>query len=170
MGSGMSESSASERRVAIVVASMHHGNTRKIAEAMAKAMDADVMSVEEVATGLLEKYAMVGFGSGIYFGRHHSSLVKLVDSIENIPGRAFIFSTAGLPFLTRLFHWPLRKALMRHSCRITGEFTCRGWDTVGPLILFCGINRNHPNAKDLQHAVQFGHDMMKELDRETEQS
>lgn len=151
----MTAASNSSARVALVVASVHHGNTRSVAEAMASVLHADIMSPEEVTPDTLSQYDLVGFGSGIYFGRHHFSLRQLVSSVDQLPKQGFIFSTAGLPFLARMFHWSLRRALIRQGCRVLDEFSCRGWDTVGPLILFCGINRNHPNASDLDRSRQF---------------
>ena len=38
---------------------------------------------------------------------------------------------------------------------IVGEACYPGWDTVGPLRWFGGIQRGHPNANDLEHARQF---------------
>jgi flavodoxin len=38
---------------------------------------------------------------------------------------------------------------------ITGEFSCKGWDTVGPLKLFGGINKGRPNEDDLEEARVF---------------
>ena len=146
-------------RTAIVVTSVHHGNTRSIAGVMAHAMEADVLSAEDAAVSGLGKYDIVGLGSGIYFGRHHSSLLQLAKSVDRIPKLAFVFSTSGLPWLSRLFHWPLRRALTRRGCRVVGEFNCRGWDSVGPLCLVGGINRRHPNDRDVDRAKQFALDM-----------
>jgi flavodoxin len=146
---------ASGRKAAIVVASVHHGNTLKIAETIAKILDAELMSPNEATSERLAEFDLVGFGSGIYFGRHHASLRQLVRSMDRVPGSAFVFSTAGLPFLARLFHWPLRRVLSAKGCRVVGEFSCRGWDTVGPLFLLGGINRKHPNRHDVERAKRF---------------
>jgi len=149
-------------RTAIVVASIHHGNTLKIAEALAVPLDAKVLSLEQATHEELSRYDLVGFGSGIYFGRHDASLRKLVASLDHLPRLAFVFSTAGLPFLSSLFHWPLRRALVRRGCHIVGEFSCRGWDTVGPLFFLGGINRRHPDERDLSRARFFATEL-KEL-------
>jgi len=149
------EASQTSDRAAIVYASPHHGNTAKIARAMAEVLNADLFNVDEVQPDTLDEYKLVGFGSGIYFARHHRSLRKLVDSLTCLPREAFVFSTAGLPFFARLYHSSLRRKLVQHGCRILGEFTCRGWDTAGPLILIGGINWFHPNSRDLRRAIDF---------------
>ncbi len=141
--------------VAIVYASVHHGNTRKLAESMSAELSANLFTVAEADNVKLDQYELVGLGSGIYFGRHHASLCRLVDSWQNPPRRVFIFSTAGLPFLRWFQHASLRKRLIKQGCEVVSEFCCRGWDTVGPLWLMGGINRKHPNAKDLSRALQF---------------
>lgn len=142
-------------RVAIVVASTHHGNTRKVAQAMAGELKATVLSPEQVNAAELADFDLVGFGSGVYFGRHDGSLRRLIQSLPHVPPVAFLFSTAGLSFLSWFFHWPLRRLLSQRGSHIVGEFSCRGWDTVGPLFLMGGLNRRHPNQHDLKNATSF---------------
>jgi flavodoxin len=141
--------------IAIVYASVHHGNTRQLAEALSAELSADRFTVEEAKNVDLSQYALVGIGSGIYFGRHHQSLLDWVDSWKEAPQRTFLFSTAGLPFLWWFLHAALRNRLTRKGCSVLSEFCCRGWDTVGPLWLVGGINRKHPNARDLDRARDF---------------
>ena len=143
--------------IAIVYASIHHGNTRKVAELLAAELSADLFSVDQVRSkGVnLDRYDLVGLGSGVYFGRHHASLRRLVESWSQSPRSIFIFSTAGLPFLRWIQHGALRRRLIRKSCHVVAEFCCRGWDTVGPLWLMGGINREHPDTKDMNRAKVF---------------
>jgi flavodoxin len=144
-------------KVAIIVASVHHGNTRKIAVVMARELSASLFRVEDVCPETLAGYDVAGFGSGIYFGRHHKRLIDLIDKLDRIPQRVFVFSTAGLPRLRQFWHAGLKRRLARKGCQVIGEFCCPGWDTVGPLRLLGGLNRGHPNERDLQCAVAFSH-------------
>jgi flavodoxin len=146
--------------IAIVYASVHHGNTQKLASTLAAELSADLFSIEEARDISLASYQLVGLGSGIYFSRHHRSLRELVDSWQDPPRRVFIFSTAGLPFLRWCQHSSLRRRLVRKGCQVLSEFCCRGWDTVGPLWLMGGINRKHPNSRDLDRAIEFAHGLM----------
>jgi len=143
------------RRTAIVCESIHHGNTRRIAEAIAAVLDAELFATGTTPTATLAAYDLVGFGSGIYFGRHHRSLRTLVDSVPVLPRAAFLFSTAGLPWLSAWYHISLRRRLQRRGCRVLGEFCCAGWDTVGPLVLIGGLNWRRPNEGDLERAREF---------------
>lgn len=150
-------------RLAVVFASIHHGNTRRLANVLAEELAADLFSADDARDTDLSTYDVVGLGSGIYFGKHHHSLTALVDGWQRSPSRAFLFSTAGLPFLRRLQHTKLRLRVRRSGCQVLGEFCCRGWDTVGPLWLMGGINRKHPDGTDLDRARRFARELLTQL-------
>lgn len=143
----------------IICTSVHHGNTRKIAEAMAGAIGAELKEPKDVDPGSLGLYDLIGFGSGIYFGKHHQSLFTLVGSIPVHPQPVFVFSTRGSPF-GRRFHEPLNSCLSEKGCTIIGEFSCRGYDTYGPFKWIGGIARGKPDEKDLADAVVFARGMV----------
>jgi flavodoxin len=138
--------------------SVHHGNTERVAVTMAKILNADLVQVNRVDINMLERYDLIGFGSGIYFGKHHESLLDFVDKLPVVKNRkAFIFSTSGLrriPFVHD-FDKPLRKKLQRRGFDITGEFSCRGLDTYRATKLVGGINEGRPDANDLKQAEDF---------------
>ena len=80
----------------IVVFSYHHKNTQKVAEVMAKVLDAQVKSPQQTALEELSQYDLVGFGSGIYRYQHHESLIDLANKLQQITDKkAFIFSTCA---------------------------------------------------------------------------
>jgi hypothetical protein len=76
---------------------------------------------------------------------------------------AFVFSTSGLPFLAKLWHGPLKKLLARKGFEVVGEFSCRGFDTWGPLWLTGGLNWRQPNERDLARAREFAGRVIKTL-------
>ena len=49
----------------IVVHSYHHNNTQKVAQAMAKVLDANVKSPQQTNPEELNQHYLVGFGAGI---------------------------------------------------------------------------------------------------------
>lgn len=157
-----SQAAQSTPVVAIVYASMHHQNTRQVADAMAHALGASLLQVDQAAGFGLTNYDLVGLGSGIYFGRHHHSLLELVGAWKTAPKNVFLFSTAGLSFMKWAQHSALRSAVRKKGSRILGEFCCRGWDTVGPLRFLGGINRKRPDEKDLARAREFASRMLQE--------
>ena len=138
----------------IVYASVHHGNTQKVAETMALAIGCDLKNVTDADIHSFSSYDLIGFGSGIFFGKHHKTLLDFAQSIPDLKGKkVFVFSTYGLH--QKGFHDTINNILKGKGAEIVGEFGCRGWDTVGPLKLIGGIAKNHPDKKDLENAVKF---------------
>ncbi len=139
----------------IVCKSTHHGNTMKVAQAVAEVLGADIRDPSEVTPGDLDRYDLVGFGSGIYNRRHHVSLFELVDSLDTPRnGRCFIFSTASTCYLRP--HQPLKAALAAKGFDVVDEFVCRGFMDYGfTKYLAGGINKGRPNRSDLDGARAF---------------
>ena len=137
----------------IVYTSVHHQNTEKVAKVMAEALEADLVPTMEAQPGMLAACDLVGFGSGIYFGKHHKTLLRFVETLPPVTQkRAFVFSTSGDG---KMHHAALREQLVNKGFVIVDEFCCRGWDTVGPLKLFGGINKGRPDGNDLAAARAF---------------
>lgn len=153
----------SEPRSLVVVASVHHGNTARVAAAIADVLGAAVIAAEDATPERLAAHDVVGFGSGVYYGRMHESLFGIVRGLPDVgaagasppPRPAFVFSTSGLPFLAKVWHAPLVRLLARKGFDVVGEFSCRGFDTWGPLWLTGGLNRKHPDDRDLARARDF---------------
>ena len=142
----------------IIYTSIHHGNTEKVAKVMANILDAALLQVKQADASMLEQYDLVGFGSGIYFGKHHKSLLDFVDKLPILRDKkAFIFSTSGLRKIRFIhdFDKPLKGKLQRKGFDIIGEFSCRGLDTYRATKLVGGINKGRPNAKDLRQTEDF---------------
>ncbi|MBC7114572.1 MAG: flavodoxin family protein [Archaeoglobi archaeon] len=142
-------------RCLIIYKSIHHGNTRKVAEAIAEVLNAELVRPQEINPEEILSCDLTGFGSGIYYFQHHRELLKLVERLPEVRGRkAFIFSTAGinLPFI---YHRKLRKKLSEKGFEIIGEFSCRGWDTYGLFGKLGGISKGHPDERDLENARKF---------------
>jgi flavodoxin len=142
----------------IIYISVHHGNTEKVAKVMANILDADLLQLEQADSSTLEQYDLIGFGSGVYFGKHHKSLLDFVDKLPMLPNKkAFIFSTSGLrkiPFMHN-FDKLLKEGLQRKGFEIISEFSCRGFDTSKAAMIVGGINKDRPNAEDLRQAEDF---------------
>jgi flavodoxin len=147
-------------RAVIVYESLHHGNTKRVAEAMADACGADLVRLGERKKPDLKTYDLVGLGSGIYHSRHHPALVTFARSARfDEKGRAFLFSTAGIPSLSNLWHRPLRAALKTRGVPIAGELCLPGYDTYAIFGLVGGINRGRPGDRELERAREFARSM-----------
>jgi flavodoxin len=140
----------------IICFSYHHKNTEKIALVFAKTFDCEVKAPVEVDLTVLPDYGLVGFGSGISFGRHYSDLLDFADKLPMVTNKkAFIFSTSGQTGKTSKFHQRLREKLESKGFNIVGDFNCAGFDTYGVLKIVGGIQKGHPNEEDLKQAEYF---------------
>jgi flavodoxin len=144
----------SKPKVLIVCVSKEHGNTRRVAEAMAAELDASVVEPRDLDADAMEECGLVGFGSGIRFGRHYRELFDLVGRLPRQQGRrAFLFSTSGFGFLW--WHGALRKRLLARGFDLRDEFCCKALDTLAPIGWFGGVNRGRPDQGDLSAAREF---------------
>ncbi|SOB82169.1 flavodoxin family protein [Streptomyces sp. 1331.2] len=150
-------------KAVIVCASVSHGNTRRIAEAMGRVLSAPVVEPERLDPAGLAAYDLVGFGSGIFSGRFHPLLRGFVRSVpEGQCGRAFVFATSGLPELrVRPFSRPLVRELERKGFEVADTFACRGFDTWLPFRLVGGINKARPDGGDLAAAGAFAEGLLR---------
>ncbi|QKT08501.1 flavodoxin [Gordonia sp. X0973] len=138
----------------LICVSVSHGNTRRVADAMAGILDARIVEPEEVTVADLADYDLVGFGSGIFYQRFHERLRGFVEDLPplGLSGRAFVFGTSGFPPLTTK---PLQKRLEAAGLTVAGEFLCRGYDTSPPFGWFGGAKKDHPLDADLDRAESF---------------
>jgi flavodoxin len=138
--------------------SYHHMNTEKIARVFEQVLDAEIRTPRQVTPEELQGYDLIGFGSGIYSGRHHQDILDLADKLPPAPGtKAFIFSTSAILGKEKVAkdHARLREKLQSRGYVILDEFSCKGFNTNSVLKFFGGMNKGRPNAEDLTHAEEF---------------
>ncbi|MFH1404320.1 MAG: flavodoxin family protein [Candidatus Altiarchaeota archaeon] len=141
-------------RVAIVYATRHKGNTEKIAKAMAQTIQADLFKATSIDPGKLASYDLIGFGSGIYYGKHHKALIELANEMPHSKGtKAFIFSTSGGGDTKK--HSTLKSALNARGYETVKEFSCKGHTTYCLLKLIGGLNKGRPGKEDVDNARKF---------------
>ncbi len=150
----------------IVCTSVSHGNTKQVADAIGHALEAPVVTPDQVDRAELASCDLVGFGSGIYNRSFHEDLLSLVDSLEPTPGaKAFVFATSGFPdsgltgFSSRLV-----KRLEGKGFDVVDTFSCRGHDTWFPFKPFGGTRKGRPNAADLETARTFAEGLQRRVD------
>ncbi len=146
----------------MIVYSYHHNNTQKIAEAMAKVLEAEIQTPQQTQPEEPQKYDLVGFGAGIDSGKHYKPLLDFADSLPQVNGtKAFIFSTAGLTGdkKRQKDHSKLREKLQSKGYSIIDEFQCKGFNTNSFLKIIGGMNKDSPTAEDLKNAEQFAQNL-----------
>lgn len=141
----------------IVCASVSHGNTARIADAMGEVLAAPVVEPEAVDAGEIGGYDLVGFGSGIFNWQFHPRLRRFVRSLpDGMRGRAFVLATSGLPEPRfRPATRPFTRALEGKGFTVDDAFACRGYDTWLPFRLVGGVSKAHPDVDDLAAARAF---------------
>jgi flavodoxin len=137
----------------VVYVSVEHGNTEKVARAISDVLGADLREAKDVDPSMIQSYELTGFGSGIFYGKFHARLLKLVNEMPSSQSEAFIFSTSG--YGKTDYHADLKKELEGKGYLVVGDFACKAWDTWGPFRLAGGINKGRPNEKDLNLAREF---------------
>ncbi len=144
-------------KVLIIYQSVHHGNTKKVAEAMAGILGATLATPGDVDVNALGEYDLIGFGSGIFYGRYHRNMLALVDRLPSVKKKAFLFYTCGWETGDIFYKYTtdMRDKLEAKGFTIVGQFSCSGWDTIPAVAWFGGIKKGHPNARDLENAKAF---------------
>ena len=127
-----------------------NGGTKKLAEAIAKAVNAECKTVDQP----LEKYADVVFlGASVYGGKPDPSVVKFIaDNAKNI-GKIVVFGSACTGKST---YAAIKSAAAGQAVK-TAEmfFQCKGQ--------FLFFNKNRPNDQDCADAADFARKQIKIL-------
>ena len=153
----------------VIVYSYHHHNTDKIADVFAKVLDAEIKKPQQIKPEELIEYDIVGFGSGIYDATHHKAIHNLADKLPEVTNKkAFIFSTSGVTWKSKVVkdHSKLREKLQSKGYLILDEFQCKGFNTNSFLKYFGGMNKDKPNAEDLENAEEFAQNLKQNTKKE----
>lgn len=140
-------------KTAICYLSCHHGNTRKVVEAMAQTRGVDLIDVRTRQAVRLEGYDCIGFASGIYGFEMHKSVAAFARQYLPAGKPVFFVYTYGGAKGTGAR--ALAKIADEKGCPVLGEFACKGHDTFGPFKLVGGIAKGRPNERDLERARAF---------------
>ncbi len=141
--------------------SFHHGNTKKVAEAVSARYGVRLVSVPVKEEYNLADYELVGFASGIYMSEFGKPIREFASSLEGLEGKnCFTLFTHGAP---RAPHdQAFVDLLTQKGAKIAGRFGCRGFDTFGPFKLVGGIAKGHPNNDDIAEAVTYFGELLKD--------
>ena len=76
-------------KTVIIYASVHHNNTKELVCAIAAENDIDVVDAAKITEKDLSGYDLIGFASGIYFGKMHQSVINFAE--VNLPENKDVF-------------------------------------------------------------------------------
>lgn len=136
---------------AIIYASVHHGNTKKVVEAIAGECEVELIDAAQIKEKDLSIYDAVGFASGIYYSKFHQSVLDFASANLCENTKVFYICTYGG---SASFKSIKEIAESKNAVEI-GQFGCKGYDTFGPFKLIGGIAKGHPDQKDIKDAVEF---------------
>ena len=140
-------------KAAIVYYSRHHGNTKKLLDAIAQKHEVTLIDAAENPSTELSGYDRVGFASGIYYSKFHKSLLKLAE--EKLPEGMPVFFLYTYGAKKEGYTQAITAAVKKRDAQVLGEFGCFGFNTFGPFKLVGGIAKGHPDSDDLANAVAF---------------
>ena len=138
---------------AIVYYSKHHGNTKKLLEAIADQNEVTLIDVTEHPSADLLSYDRIGFASGIYYNSFARQILSFAQECLPENKDVFFIFTHGAP--KGVFLTAIRKITEQKHCRELGSYHCLGYDTFGPFKLIGGIAKGHPTEKEIEEAVSF---------------
>lgn len=141
-------------KTAIIYYSKHHGNTKKLVDAIMRGTRDEVLSVDagRCAGMDLSKYDRIGFASGIYYSRFHEEVIR---AVERLPEKQKVFFLYTCGVMRKGYTAAIEEAATRRGAQILGAYGCPGFDTFGPLKLIGGIAKGRPNQSDFERAVSF---------------
>lgn len=145
-------------KTVILYRSKHHGNTKLLVDAIAAAYPDEVDTIDVAALGRneypdLSEYRLIGAASGIYYGGFDKDLKRVLDHALSAGDKVFGLMTYG-----GADKWNGRDLAAVAQVNMATVLTmhgCRGWDTWGPYRLIGGVGKGHPDADDIQGAVDF---------------
>ena len=139
-------------KTVIVYYSQHHGNTKKLLDAIAAQDDVTLMDVVQNKDADLSSFDRIGFASGIYAARFHQDITAFAQ--KNLPQdkKIFYIMTSAM---NRDFSKSMDELLKDKHVTVAGRFSCKGYNTFGPFKLIGGTGKGHPDETDLRNAVAF---------------
>ena len=140
-------------KTVIIYASTHHGNTRKVVEAIEKECDIEVVDATRTHEKDLKEYDLIGFASGIFFTKFSEQVLNFARVNLPVNKDVFFIATAGNP-MNGNFN-SIAAVAKDKKCNERGRFQCKGFDTYGPFKLVGGIQKGHPDETELKGAVEF---------------
>ena len=146
-------------KTAIIYYSKHHGNTKKLLDAIA--MQGGVTLIEASGGPRIETstYEMIGFASGIYYSKFHQSVLQFAEKNLQRDMKVFFIYTCGMK--RKNYTDAIKLIADSKGARTLGIYGCLGFDTFGPLKFIGGIAKGRPNDEDIAGAAKYYQEMIK---------
>lgn len=141
------------KKIVIIYASTHHRNTYKLVKAISDKYHIDIIDATQQSSASLENYDVIGFASGIDFGKFYESIE--IFAKENLPMEKQVFFLYTCAKNRKGFTDSMRGIVTQKKAVILGEYGCKGFNTYGSWKVIGGMNKNHPTEDEILQAVEF---------------
>ena len=141
------------KKIAIIYASTHHGNTLKLVDAICQTYPVVKIDATVQKDADLSAYEMLGFASGIDFGKFYDPVERFLT--ENLPQKKKVFFLYTCAAVREGFTKNMQEEARKKEAVLLGEYGCKGFNTYGPWKLIGGMNKKHPTAEEIANAVRF---------------
>ncbi len=146
-------------KTAIVYYSMHHGNTKKLIDAIAEVGDVTLIDVTKQSAYDLGSFDFIGFASGIYYQKYSEKVLEFAR--HNLPDSKKVFFIYTYGIKRDSYTSAIQAAVEKKHAKVMGAYGCKGFDTFGPFKFVGGIAKGRPGEDDIVGAVQFFKKMTK---------
>ena len=138
----------------IVYHSTHHGNTKKLLDAIKEAdPSVTLVDITKSQPENLSEYDVIGVASGIYFSTFHREMLEYLE--KNLPEGKRVFAVYTCGAMVKTYARDVKAYAEKRHCEWLGDYGCLGWDTIGPFRVIGGIAKGHPTADEIAGAVDF---------------
>ena len=139
---------------AIIYYSKHHGNTKKLLDAIAAAdPEVELVDATEKHEQDLSRYDKIGFASGIYYNKFAEQIINFAKVNLATGKDVFFIATAGNP--TKSCFNSIAAVTEEKHCKELGHYISKGFDTYGPFKLVGGLQKGHPTEEEIEGSVEF---------------
>jgi flavodoxin len=133
----------------IVIYDSYTGNTKKIAEVIAKTLKCKIKHVKEISEDKIEECDLVVIGTPVHSGMPSKKIKNFLEE-KRIRKFCAVFCTYGLYLIGNLLAKNCLNYMKRKSeAKCIGKFKCPGFYQI------MKIHKERPNKKDLENARKF---------------
>ena len=140
-------------KIILIYASKHHGNTYKLAKAISDKYEIAMIDATKETMIDLQEYAVIGFASGIDFGKFYDEIENFAKNNLPIKKKVFFLYTCAME--RKEFTNSMKEIVLEKEADILGEYGCKGYNTYGPWKVIGGMNKKHPTEVEIMSAVEF---------------
>ena len=140
-------------KTAIVYHSYHHGNTKKLLDAIAVNYEVTLIDATAYTEYDLSGFDLIGFASGIYAFGIANEIVSFAKA--NLPEHKKVFYIYTSGFVKNLNLRELGDLFKERDAEFLGSYHGYGHITWGPFAIGGGSKKGHPTQEEIEGAVTF---------------